>query len=149
MKKLLAFIGVLITSYSAIAEDRKYGYTFNLGHGFIKRDYTVKNPPNHFEAIAHYSATFFKKRDLGQLDGFSISPSGRYAIYIKSEEGRLYMFNIPKQAEYRIKFDDYCYPYSPTWNEGKNILEIRCYGKGNTNFKLQIDLIRWLARNRQ
>ena len=97
---------LLLIGCNESSDGRNYGKSKELGHGFINRSYTVENPPEHWEAIGHFSSTFYKGKELGMLDGFRISPSEKYAIYSKSEEGRLYIFHIPKGMEQKVIFND-------------------------------------------
>ena len=120
--------------------DRRYTSETNLGEGFIERRYEVDMPPDHWEAIGHYSTVFYKEKELGMLDGFAISPTKKYAIYTKSKEGRLFIFDISKRAEKRVLIDEYCYPSCEKWDDTNGIVEIKCLAGNNRHFYLTINL---------
>ncbi len=140
MRTSVIIILVIQFTTQGFAEYRDYGMSKDLGNGFVLKHYTVENPPHIFESIAHYSATFYKGRDLGMLDGFSVSPNGKYAIYTKSRDGRLYMFDLTSEAEKKIKFKKYCYPTEHKWREKENKIKIYCLGEKDYRFSLLIDL---------
>ncbi|MEB8434574.1 hypothetical protein OO007_20235 [Cocleimonas sp. KMM 6892] len=139
MKYVFCFL--LIISFSnGISQEREYGRSFDLGYGFVEKHYSVKNPPGHWEAIANYTAIFFNGRDLGNLSGFKISPSGRHAIYGKDEGGKLYIFYTKQQKEKSLSLKEYCYPNNPRWNETQMKLLIGCLKSNDEYYDLTINL---------
>ncbi|MEM0516617.1 hypothetical protein WCN91_14530 [Pseudoalteromonas sp. YIC-827] len=133
----IAFL-IIIFSLSANAEEREYSTKVELGDGFTKQKYTMQNPPDHWEAIAHYSTTFYKDLELGMLDGLYISPAKDYALYNKAKEGKLYLLELASKSEKAVKFESYCFPYDPQWKAGD--VTINCIGKAESKFLLKIDL---------
>src|SRR3954463_13916568 len=52
----------------------------NLGFGFRGEDRAEATRAS-CEGLAHYSYLLYGKQELARVDGISISPSGRFAIY--------------------------------------------------------------------
>jgi len=135
--KIFIFL-LFFTASGTFAEERVYTSEKELGDGFIKRSFSVNMPPEHWEGIGHFSAVFYKGIELGQIDMLSISPNKNYASYVKSTDGKLYIFDLMSQKENQVIQDSYCFPYESLWFK-KNV-HLKCFGQNESIFNFDIDL---------
>ncbi len=75
--------------------ERKYegtvidSFAERIGYGFRKVSVSVPSKST-FEAIAHYTHLYHHRQLLGDSGNYSISPSGRYAVYHYQENLELF-----------------------------------------------------------
>lgn len=55
--------------------------SFDLGFGFRVDQVLLPTGPNAWERYAQYRVLFYKNRELGIYDSYSIAPSGKYALF--------------------------------------------------------------------
>ncbi len=140
--KLVFYIQLLLLfiPFLAFSDERDYGRSFDLGYGFVKKYYTVENPEGHWESFSKKSTIIFKDNELGSLDGFRITPSRKYAVYARLNSEKLYLFDIAKEEEIEIHFDQRCNPSKPL-KENNESLQIGCLGEKKSFFSLNINLL--------
>jgi len=65
--------------------------TTDLGFGF-QRVLMAEPDKASLERIEHFEYLYYRDRRLCQVGAFSVSPSGRYAIYQDGPSGNLFLF---------------------------------------------------------
>jgi hypothetical protein len=59
----------------------------DLGHGYALYNEGYRNPPGHWEGIAHYSCLHFDGRGLAITNRVSFSPSGKFLLFDDAPAG--------------------------------------------------------------
>lgn len=94
---LIAAVALVCTAAacSEVEQTRDAGFGFRL---VTKAEPTG---PGGFEAVAHYTYFFYKGWELGKYDSYSVSPSGRYAVFQDAPTGDSVLFT-PATAQRRV-----------------------------------------------
>ena len=94
---LVAVLSLLSLSASAAtgAKRRVLSETSKeLGFGFREVTRSVENPAGSFEGVGHFGFLYFRDQELAQHGAYSISPSGRYAVYQDGPSGDIVLFAV-------------------------------------------------------
>ena len=66
--------------------------TRDVGFGFRLVIRSAPAGPGEFESTGQYGYLFYKDRELGQSESYSVSPSGNYALFQMSPTGDVVLF---------------------------------------------------------
>lgn len=93
--KLILYI-LLVVGVTANAQEILYESSQNLGYGFrlVSRSEQLPYNPNAFESVGHFTYFFYKEKNLSQTGIYSISPSGKYALYQDGPSGKVMLFQV-------------------------------------------------------
>ena len=105
----------------------------SLEHGYrlVQRSETSGG----FEGRAHYKDLYFHQHRLGEVGQYSISPSGRYALF--EDNGKLQLFDRTNTRTRDVTDGSFAIPKSFNWRESAGIVEV-VYYEGHTNSTIQL-----------
>ncbi len=97
-----------------------------LGQGYriVHRSKDMRGVPGAFEALTHYSDLYYREQRLGTIGQYSISPSGRFALF--EDTGKLMLFDRQRR-KIREVTDGFAIPRSFTWSESAGFVDIVYY----------------------
>jgi hypothetical protein len=81
--------------------------------------------PGAFEGLAHYTDLYCDARRLGTVGQYSISPSGRFALF--EDTGRLLLFDRESGQTRDVTDGGFAIPKSFAWSEGIGVVEVVYY----------------------
>jgi hypothetical protein len=85
----------------------------------------MRDVPGAFEGLAHYNDLYYGSRRLGTVGQWSISPSGRFALY--EDEGRLLLFDRQLGQTREVTDGTFAIPASFAWRESADVVEVAYY----------------------
>jgi hypothetical protein len=137
MKTIILIFVALPFLLVACATNSQVERTTNLGFGFRR---VVVSEPSHssFESIGHFEYLYFRDHRLCHLGQYSISPSGKFAVYHDGPSGCLFLFCSAdgKQTQLTSQFVALVDRFE--WHEDINAMEARfASGHGVQRFVLQ------------
>jgi len=101
----------------------------DLGFGFW-RVVLAEPVKSKFESIGHFEYLYYGNLRLCQVGAYSISPSGRYAIYQDGPSGELFLFRREEKRVTRLTSHFIALADSFTWREEANCVEVD-FGMGH------------------
>lgn len=101
----------------------------SLGHGYriVHRTVDMRGVERAFEATAHYSDLYYFRQRLGEVGTYSISPSGRFALF--EDTGRLMLFNRQARQTRVVTDGTFAVPREFAWDESGGIVNVTYYDK--------------------
>lgn len=109
----------------------------NLEAGFKLVHREVVSPPGHWEGLQHFSFLYYQDRQLCQCSaaGFSISPSGRYAILQNGPTGKIFLFNVQTGILTEVSQKYIGTPEEFTWDEANSLVTVTFFQGLNNGYK--------------
>jgi hypothetical protein len=101
----------------------------SIGHGYhlVDRTEDMHGVQGAFEAFAQYSDLYYFRQRLGTPGQYSISPSGRFAMF--EESGKLKLFDRHTRKTREVTDGSFAVPSRFTWNESAGDVEVEYYEK--------------------
>ncbi len=98
-----------------------------LGHSYrlVHRSVDSRQVEGAFEGFAHYSDLYSGSDKLGTVGQFSISPSGRFALF--ENNGRRRLFDRTTRQTRDVTDGSFALPRHFTWNEVVGVVEVTYY----------------------
>ena len=98
-----------------------------LGHGYrlVSRTVDMRNVTGAFEGLAHYTDLYCGARRLGTVGQYSVSPSGRFALF--EDNGRLLLFDRELGQTRQVTDGSFAIPKSFAWSESAGVVEVAYY----------------------
>ena len=81
--------------------------------------------PGAFEGLAHYHDLFYGSRRLGEVGQWSISPSGRFALF--EDKGKLLLFDRDLGQTRDVTDGSFAVPKTFAWSERGAVVEVTYY----------------------
>lgn len=121
MTRVLTFAAVLLTLCSCSAGSR------SLGHGYrlVLRTVDMRHVPDAFEGLAHYTDLYYRSHRLGSIGAYSISPSGRYALF--QDGGRTLIFDRASRQSRDVTDGRFAIAKSFAWSEESGVVQVEYY----------------------
>jgi hypothetical protein len=92
MKAMLSFLIVASIFLIGCRSTAIVEQSSELGFGF--RHVVLAEPvSNSLESVGHFGYFYYRDKRLSQADTYSVSPSGRYAVYQDGPSGNLFLFH--------------------------------------------------------
>lgn len=90
----------------------------DLGNGYREVARSQVNSPEHWEGVGHFVFIYFKEKRLCQCSAneISVSPNGRFAVFVDDEKGELTLFNSATSTTRTLTNHYMGTPYSAEWD---------------------------------
>ena len=121
MPRLLTFVAVLLALCSCSTGSR------SLGHGYriVPRTVDMSHVPDAFEGLAHYTDLYYRSHPLGTVGDYSISPSGRFALF--QDDGKTLLFDCISRQTRDVTDGSFAIAKSFAWSEDSGVVEVEYY----------------------
>ena len=105
------------------------------GYRIVSRTVDMRGVPGAFEGVAHYSDLYYASRRLGTVGQWSISPSGRFALF--EDTGKLLLFDRDLGQTREVTDGGFAIPKTFDWNEGAGTVEV-AYFAGHSPSRIEL-----------
>jgi len=131
MTRLVTLLVLVIGVCSCSTDSR------TLGHGYriVPRAVDMSRVPNAFEGLAHYTDLYYRSHRLGTVGEYSISPSGRYAIF--QDDGKTLLFDRSSGETRDVTDGSVAIAKSFAWSESAGTVGVQYYD-GHSPSKIEI-----------
>jgi len=143
------FLAVLIFSSNLAAQNSdpstwKAGQVLSekstdLGKGYRQVAISQVNPPEHWEGVGHFVFIYFKEQRLCQCSAneISLSPNGRFAVFVNDENGQLTLFNAATSTTLSLTDQYVGTPYSAEWDleRGRAVVYVRKWVRDKNGYE--------------
>jgi hypothetical protein len=109
----------------------------SLGHGYriVPRTVNLSGVPDAFEGLTHYTDLYLHSHRLGTVGEYSISPSGRFALF--QDDGKTLLFDRGLRQTRDVSDGNFAVAKSFDWSEITGIVYVEYY-YGHSPSKIQI-----------
>ena len=124
MNYMKIFILVFSVSFNTMTFAGTTGEnSYDLGFGFrlVMRDVVVNSPMG---GIDHNNFLYFNEKELSKTSRYSISPSGKYAIYQDGKTGFIFLFDVSKNQSREFVTESLGILRTVEWIESEAIAKI-------------------------
>jgi len=124
MKCIILSLAVLSLFLSACTSTSRVEETTHLGFGF-RRVVLAEPSSAKFESIGHFAYLYYRHRRICSLGDCSVSPSGRFVIYLDGPSGRLFLYRRAdgRLTELTTRFEALVDTF--VWHESAGTVEVR------------------------
>jgi hypothetical protein len=107
----------------------------DLGGAFRNVSRSIVMPPEHWEAVGHFSYLYYRDQRLCSGD-YSISPSKRYALFLGDHTDSLFLFDAEAERITKATKRDRGTPRTFTWDETTGWVFITFYEDSKNENKI-------------
>jgi hypothetical protein len=111
----------------------------DLGKGYREVARSQVNPPEHWEGVGHFVFVYFKEQRLCQCSAndISLSPNGRFAVFVNEQNGRLTLFNAATSTTSSLTDQYVGTPHSADWDlkRGRAVVHVRKWVKDKNGYE--------------
>lgn len=121
MTRLVTFAAVMLAICSCSTESRSLGD----GYRIVPRTVDVSHVSGAFEGLAHYNDLYYRSHRLGTVGEYSISPSGRFALF--QDDGKTLLFDRMTRQTRDVTDGSFAVAKSFAWSENAGVAQIEYY----------------------
>lgn len=109
----------------------------SLGHGYriVPRTVDMSHVPDAFEGLAHYTDLYYRSHRLGTVGEYSISPSGRLALF--QDDGKTLLFDRTLRQTRDVTDGQFAIAKSFAWSEDLGVVQVEYYD-GHPPSKIEV-----------
>lgn len=131
MTRLLTFVVLVLAMSSCSTGSRSIG----RGHRIVPRTVDMSHVPDAFEGLAHCADLYCRSCRLGSVGAYSISPSGRFALF--QDDGRTLLFDRTTRQTLDVTDGRFAIAKSFAWSETSGMVQVEYYdGHSPSRIKL-------------
>ena len=133
MARLLTFVALVLAACSCSTG------SWSLGHGYriVPRTVDMSHVPDAFEGLAHCTDLYYRSHRLGSVGEYSISPSGRFALF--QDAAKTLLFDRTSCQTRDVTDGRFAIAKSFAWSEDAGVARVEYY---DGHLPSRIDVLR-------